>query len=62
MKYTTKEHLVSWLITFVATFATAFASSITMVDPSHITQTTIVSIVISAINVAIRASLKEFIK
>jgi hypothetical protein len=55
MTFTTKEHLISALITFLATFATSFGATLTTVDPEHITQTSIVALVISAINVAIRA-------
>lgn len=51
-------HLKSALITFVATFFTTLGSLVLVVDLSNIDKSVIASIVISAINTALRASIK----
>lgn len=55
------EHIKSALLTFVATFFTTLGSLVLVVDLSNIDKSVIASIVISAINVAIRATIKEVI-
>ena len=54
-------HLKSALLTFVATFFTTLGSLVLVIDLSNIDKSVIASIVISAINVAIRATIKEVV-
>ena len=52
------EHIKSALLTFISTFFTTLGSLALVVDVSHIDRSVIASIVISAINTAIRATIK----
>ncbi len=53
-----KEHIISAIVTFVSTFLTTFGALILTIDVNHIDRGAIMAIIISAINVAIRLTIK----
>lgn len=53
-----KDHIISALVTFVSTFLTTFGALILTIDTAHIDRGAIMALVISAVNTAIRSTIK----
>lgn len=53
-----KDHIISAIITFISTFLTTFGALFITVDVAHLDKSVIFALILSAVNTAIRSTIK----